>query len=86
MINIRPVTDLRYKFKEIEDVVKEGEVVYLTKNGYGSMVLLSLDAYSDLIDPVEAALDEADLYAGSHTERMTHDEVFGGIREKLNVK
>lgn len=86
MINIRPVTDLRYKFKEIEDVVKEGEAVYLTKNGYGSMVLLSLEAYSRLVDPVEASLDEADRYASSHNERMTHDEVFGSIRESLNVK
>jgi PHD/YefM family antitoxin component YafN of YafNO toxin-antitoxin module len=36
VIHIRPVSDLRNKFPEIEDlVVREGEPVYLTKNGYG---------------------------------------------------
>ena len=38
MIQIRPVSDLRNKFTEIEKVVSGGEPVYLTKNGYGSMV------------------------------------------------
>lgn len=33
MINIRPVSDLRNKYTEIEDLVlKEDEAVYLTKN------------------------------------------------------
>ena len=43
MINIRPVTDLRNKFSEIEEKVAEGEPVYLTKNGYGTMVVLSIE-------------------------------------------
>ena len=60
MIQIRPVSDLRNKFTEIEKVVSGGEPVYLTKNGYGSMVVLSLDAYSKLSEDVEYALDEAD--------------------------
>ena len=42
MIQIRPVSDLRNKFTEIETIVNEGSPVYLTKNGYGSMVVLSL--------------------------------------------
>ena len=49
MINIRPVSDLRNKYPEIEDLVlKEDEAVYLTKNGYGSMVVLSLEKYSNI--------------------------------------
>ena len=35
MIQIQPISDLGNKFTEIEDVVKEGEPVYFTKNGYG---------------------------------------------------
>ncbi len=31
MIHIRPVSDLRNKFTDIEDVVKTGQPVYLTK-------------------------------------------------------
>lgn len=45
MIQIRPVSDLRNKFTEIENTVKTGEPVYLTKNGYGSMVVMSIEAY-----------------------------------------
>ncbi len=86
MIQIRPVSDLRNKFGEIESAVSGGEPVYLTKNGYGSMVVLSLESYSRLTNPVEAALDLADYVAEHDSRRLTHDEVFGQIREKLNVK
>ena len=43
MIQIRPVSDLRNKFPEIEAIVNGGKPVYLTKNGYGAMVVLSLE-------------------------------------------
>lgn len=76
MIQIRPVSDLRNKFSEIEKAVGGGEPVYLTKNGYGSMVVLSLEAYSRLTDGVEDALDEADRAAMEDSRRYTHEEVF----------
>jgi|GEM_PF-6184015 len=42
---IRPVSDLRNHFPDVErDLEKAGEV-YLTKNGYGSAVVLSIDSY-----------------------------------------
>ena len=63
MINIRPVSDLRNRFTEIEDIVKQGKPVYLTKNGYGSMVVLSLEQYTALTDEIELKLDEADRAA-----------------------
>ena len=86
MIQIRPVSDLRNKFTEIESTVREGQPVYLTKNGYGSMVVLSLEMYSRLTDPIEMALDKADYVAEHDSRRLTHDEVFGRIRENINVK
>ena len=60
MIDIRPVSDLRNKFSEIEAAVAGGNPVFLTKNGYGSMVVLSLEAYEHLTETVECKLDEAD--------------------------
>lgn len=83
MINIRPVSDLRNKFTDIEELVKDGETVYLTKNGYGSMVVLSIETYSRLTDSIEKALDAADYQAEHSTRRLTHEEVFSGIRGKL---
>ena len=50
MINIRPVSDLRNKYPEIEELfLKQNEAVYLTKNGYGSMVVMSLEKYAKLM-------------------------------------
>lgn len=50
---IRPISDLRNKYPEIEKIVLEEEKeVYLTKNGYGSMVVVSLEKYSELLEQV----------------------------------
>jgi prevent-host-death family protein len=86
MLQIRPVSDLRNKFPDIEKIVNAGEPVYLTKNGYGAMVVLSLDAYSKLTDGVETALDEADRLADEDGRRMSHEEVFGKLRRKINAQ
>ena len=81
MIQIRPVSDLRNKFADIEKIVNGGEPVYLTKNGYGSMVVMSLETYSRLVKDVEIALDEADCSAEKEP-RLTHEEVFSKIRRR----
>ena len=86
MIQIRPVSDLRNKFPDIEKIVNEGEPMYLTKNGYGVMVVLSLDMYSQLTDGAKAVLDEADRAAREDSRRMTHEEVFGNLRRKINAQ
>jgi prevent-host-death family protein len=65
MIQIRPVSDLRNKFPEIENSVGNGQPIYLTKNGYGVMVVMSLQKYAELTDDVELKLDEADRAAAA---------------------
>lgn len=84
MINIRPISDLRNNFTEIESVVKKGEAVYLTKNGYGSMVVLSLEQYAALTDEIELRLDEADRAAELDPTRYTEEEVFGRVRARIH--
>lgn len=87
MIQIRPVSDLRNKFPEIEDiVVKEGKPVYLTKNGYGAMVVLSLEQYAELTDDIELILDAADKEANLTEIRYTHNEVFSRLQERINAR
>lgn len=84
MMQIRPVSDLRNKYPEIEEtVMKSGQPVYLTKNGYGTMVLLSLEQYAALTDDVELRLDEADRAAETSGERLTHEEVFTKARARI---
>ena len=87
MINIRPVSDLRNKYPEIEDlVIQKNEPVFLTKNGYGSMVVMSIEQYSILTDGIELALDEAYQAARSSDLRLSADEVFGRVRRKINER
>ena len=87
MINIRPVSDLRNKYPEIEEeVLTTGSPVFLTKNGYGSMVVMSLAQYSALTDGIELALDEADKAAAMSDTRYTADEVFSRVRKGLHGK
>ena len=86
MIQIRPVSDLRNKFPEIEMLVNEGQPVYLTKNGYGAMVVLSLEEYASLVDNVEMKLDEADKIAEITEERLSNEDVFRNVRSVIHGK
>lgn len=87
MTQIRPVSDLRNKFSEIETLVAERQTpVFLTKNGYGSMVVMSLDMYDRLTDNSESKLDEADLQAKTDPTRYTHEEVFSSIRNQIMAR
>lgn len=46
MPHIRPVSDLRDNFADISRIVHEtGVPVFLTKNGYRDMVVMSIEAY-----------------------------------------
>lgn len=84
MVNIKPVSDLRNKFTEIEGIVQNGQEVYLTKNGYGAMVVMSIERYSQLTDLTELKLDEADRLAEASDKRLSHEEVFGKARALID--
>ena len=85
MINIRPVSDLRNKFSEIEEeVTATNSPIFLTKNGYGAMVVMSIEQYSSLTDSVERRLDEADKYADECNSRYSNDDVFKRVRRRAN--
>ena len=86
MIQIRPVSDLRNKFTEIELLVRENQPIYLTKNGYGAMVVLSLSEYARLTENTEIKLDEADWQADTTDERRKHETVFAKARSIINGK
>ncbi len=87
MLNIRPVSDLRNKYPEIEEtVLNSGEPVFLTKNGYGSMVVMSLEQYSALTDGIELALDEAERNADMSEMRFSVEDVFGRVRKSIRER
>ena len=69
MPQIRPITDLR-NTTEISDICHaKREPVFITKNGYGDLVIMSMEAYEDLIDTasIDAAIEKAESeYARTH--------------------
>jgi prevent-host-death family protein len=85
MIRIRPVSDLRNKFTQIEQEVHESGPVYLTKNGYGNMVVLSIEDYARLTDETEQKLLEADREAMTTDKRYAHTEIFSKARRRIKA-
>ena len=81
-LNIRPVTDLRNKFNEIESDIKDGPV-FFTKNGYGASVMLSMEPYQAPVDPMEAILSETDRLAAGDPRRFTADEVYRRLKDRV---
>ena len=84
MPQIRPISDLRNKFTEISRIVHEDkETVFLTKNGLGDMVVMSLDDYMarKFIHDVDLKLAEAGSEAVNTDKRLTHDDVMEHMRE-----
>ena len=82
MPNIKPISDLR-NYSEVLHDVAVGAPVFLTKNGYGSMVLMSIQMYDALTNNIEARLDEADSQAAETDIRYSHEEVFESLRAKI---
>ena len=85
-MNIRPVSDLRNHYSDVEEQVNTQGPVFLTKNGYGSMVVMNMSQFDHLNGRIEQALDVADHQASLTDVRMSHEEVFGSIRSKFNFE
>lgn len=87
MPNIRPVSDLRNKFSEISSTVHEtGEPIYLTKNGYGDMIVMSIEAYEkeQYDQEVYLKLKEAEIEATVTETRYAHNDVISTMRSFIN--
>ena len=85
MPQIRPVSDLRNNFADISKIVHEtSEPVFLTKNGYGDMVVMSIEAYENRLfkSEIYLKLKEAELEVKSTKKRYSHNEVFSDQRVK----
>lgn len=78
MNNIRPVSDLQNHFAEISKFVHESaQPVFLTKDGYGDMVVLSMEAFKNLQFETEVylKLQEAEQEAQSTSVRYSSEDI-----------
>ena len=83
---IRPISDLVTNLSEITKAVHEtNEPVFLTNNGYGDMVVMNMDIWEEMNfeNEIYQKLMEAQIEASSNPRRLSHDEVFRPLREKI---
>jgi len=86
MGTIRPVSDLRNNFADISKIVHEtAQPVFLTKNGYGDMVVMSMEAYEkfQFESEVYFKLMEAEREATETNERFSSKDVFTAMKKAV---
>ena len=83
---IRPVSDLRNNFADISKTVHEAaQPVFLTKNGYGDMVVLSMEAFENLQFESEVyfKLQEAEKEAELTEQRYSSKDVLKAMKDAI---
>ena len=86
---IRPVSDSRNNFADISRTVHEtAQPVFLTKNGYGDMVVLSMEAFENLQFDSEVyfKLQEAEKEADLTEQRYSSKDVLKMMKEVIGRK
>lgn len=84
MPQIRPITDMR-NTTEISNLCHaKREPIFITKNGYGDMVVMSMEAYDELLELVAADVSIAEAEAGFAKQGKLYDarEEFASLRKK----
>ena len=83
---IRPVSDLRNNFADISKTVHEtAQPVFLTKNGFGDMVVMSMEAFRNMQFDSEVyfKLLEAEREAEHISKRYSSKEVLKAMKEAI---
>ncbi len=89
MNKIRPVSDLRNNFTDISRIVHEtNEPVFLTKNGYGDMVVMSMESFEDLHFESEIyfKLSEAEKEAEMTSTRFSSKDVLKAMKDSIDIQ
>lgn len=84
MPQIRPITDLRNTTEISELCHAKKEPVFITKNGYGDLVVMSIEAYDDMIQSIEmdTAIDEAEKEYRENGVLFDAHEALADLRRK----
>ena len=84
MPQIRPITDLR-NTTEISDICHaKQEPVFITKNGYGDLVIMSIETYERLVGRFELySLMEKGINDVEQGRVQNADDAFARIEQKL---
>lgn len=84
---IKPISDLRNHFNEISTIChRQGEPVFITKNGKGDLVVMSIALYEkqEALLELYEKLSIAEEQSVSETKRIGHKELMKKLRNRLH--
>jgi prevent-host-death family protein len=84
---IKPISDLRNNFNQISEIChKQQEPVFVTKNGKGDMVVMSLALYEQQQALLELyqKLGEAEAQSLAGLPTISHQDFMKKLKDQLN--
>lgn len=84
MPQIRPITDLRNTTEISELCHAKREPLFITKNGYGDLVVMSIEAYEEMVDiaRIDTAISEAEKEFAADGVLLDAKEAVTSLRRK----
>lgn len=84
MPQIRPITDLRNTTEISELCHARREPLFITKNGYGDLVVMSIETYEEMIETArtDAAISEAEKEYAADGVLLDTRETLSALRRK----
>ncbi|MBR1771366.1 MAG: type II toxin-antitoxin system Phd/YefM family antitoxin [Lachnospiraceae bacterium] len=84
MPQIMPIKELRNTNEISDRCHAKREPIFITKNGYGDLVLMSMETYEELIAGVETdlAIAESEAQIARGDELLDPADVFKAVRRK----
>lgn len=80
---IKPITDLR-NINEISELCHKQQPVFITKNGYGDLVVMCMETYDELFSTnhIDKAIFEAEREVVEGAALLDAREALGELRRK----
>lgn len=84
MPQIRPITDLRNTNEISELCDTKHEPVFMTKNGYGDLVVMSIETYEEMIETsrIDNVINEAEREYANNGVLLDAREALSSLRRK----
>lgn len=84
MPQIRPITDLRNTTEISELCNAKREPLFITKKGYGDLVIMSIETYEEMIESIQTdiAINEAEKEYADENNLYDAREAFSFLRRK----
>ncbi len=84
MPQIRPITDLRNTTEISELCHARREPLFITKNGYGDLVVMSIETYEEMMEiaRTDAAINEAEKEYAAESVLLDAKEALSSLRRK----